>query len=165
MAYDINDTSPRDQYTAAASQAVFTVSFEFLADADLKVYQTLSGADPDDAANLLTLTTEYTVVGAGSNGTKEITLVTGAAAGDVITIMRDAGVDRDTEFLSNGDLDIASMNQELNKIITLVQQVEMNQEQRSLMFMRAAQLAGVSLELPAPAADSALVWNSAGTAY
>jgi len=165
MAFDINDTSPRDQYTASGgSQTVFTVSFEFLANADLKVYLTPVGNDPDDTADLLTLTTDYTVVGAGSNGTKEITLVVAATDGDVITIVRDDALDRDTEFLSNGDLTIASMNTELNKIITLMQQIEMNQEQRSLMFMRAAQLAGVSLALPAPVADSALVWNSGGTA-
>ena len=40
MAFDINDTSPRDQYTASAGQAVFSVSFEFLESSDLKVFKT-----------------------------------------------------------------------------------------------------------------------------
>jgi len=159
MSFDINDTSPRDQYTATAGQTVFTVSFEFLEDADLKVYQTADGVDPSDSGDILTLSTHYAVVGAGSNSTKEITLVSGATLNDVITIARDDGIDRDTEFLSNGDLTIASMNAELNKIITLMQQVEMNQEQRSLMFQASEQLTGFSNLWPKPEANKYLTWS------
>ena len=85
----VNATLPRKEYTASAGQTVFTVPFEFLADADLKVYQIPSGVTPDDTTHILTLTTDYTVVGAGVSdpGTREITLVTGATLDDTIIIM------------------------------------------------------------------------------
>ena len=65
MALLVNDVTPRVQYTATASQTVFAYPFAIFADANLKVYQTLSGATANDATDLLTLTTHYTVSGAG----------------------------------------------------------------------------------------------------
>jgi len=59
MAILINDNSARVQYTATSGQTVFTVPFEFFANADLKVYQN---------STLKTITTHYTVTGAGVTG-------------------------------------------------------------------------------------------------
>lgn len=164
MAFDINDTSPRDQYTATAGQTVFTISFEFLEDADLNIYQTAEGVDPDDVTDILVLATDYTVVGAGVTvgaGTLEITLVSGATLNDVITIVRDAPIDRDTAFLTNGDLTIESMNRELNKIILLMQQIEMNQEQRSFMLRASTKVNSGSNLYPVPEAGKYLAWSAA----
>jgi hypothetical protein len=83
----IGATTPRIQYTATASQTVFTVPFEFLANADLAVY--VNGT-------LKTLTTDYTLTGANTTGGGSLTFVTGRTAGDIVTILGDLDYSRNT---------------------------------------------------------------------
>ncbi len=56
-----NSEPGKATYTASASQTAFPFLFKIYAASDLKVYQTPSGSTPDDTADLLTLTTDYTV--------------------------------------------------------------------------------------------------------
>jgi hypothetical protein len=111
----INDTSARAQYTATASQTVFTVPFEFFANADLKVYR---------GSTLQTLTTHYTVTGAGVTGGGSITLVTGASAGEILTIVRDVPVSRTTDFPTSGPFNVDALNTDLDRLTAMVQQQE-----------------------------------------
>jgi len=83
----IGATTPRIQYTATASQTVFTVPFEFLANADLAVY--VNGT-------LKTLTTDYTLTGANTTGGGSLTFVTGRTAGDIVTILGNLAYSRNT---------------------------------------------------------------------
>ena len=83
----IGATTPRIQYTATASQTVFTVPFEFLANADLAVY--VNGT-------LKTLTTDYTLTGANTTGGGTLTFVTGRTAGDIVTILGNLAYSRNT---------------------------------------------------------------------
>lgn len=117
MAILINDTTPRSQYTATASQTVFSVPFEFFSNADLLVYQN---------STLKTLTTHYTVTGAGLTGGGSITLVTGAAASDIITIVRDIPVARVTDFPTSGPFNVDALNLDLDRLTAMVQQQETN---------------------------------------
>jgi len=136
----INDDTPRVQYTATASQTVFAYPFFINEDADLKVYQTLSGAEPDDTADLLTLTTHYTVDGEGTENGGDVTLVTGAASGDVITIERDIAVKRTTDYQPNGDLASTSINTDLDNLVMMVQQNE-TALLRNLSLKKSTQIA------------------------
>ena len=83
----IGATTPRIQYTATASQTVFTVPFEFLANADLAVY--VNGT-------LKTLTTDYTLTGANTTGGGSLTFVTDRTAGEIVTILGNLAYSRDT---------------------------------------------------------------------
>jgi lysophospholipase L1-like esterase len=83
----IGATTPRIQYTATASQTVFTVPFEFLANADLAVY--VNGT-------LKTLTTDYTLTGANTTGGGSLTFVTGRTAGEIVTILGNLAYSRNT---------------------------------------------------------------------
>lgn len=115
MAILINDTAPRAQYTATSGQTVFTVAFEFFVNSDLKVYRN---------STLLTLTTNYTVTGAGVTGGGSVTLVTGATAGDIITIVRDVPVARTSDFPTSGPFNIEALNTDLDRLTAMVQQQE-----------------------------------------
>lgn len=115
MAILINDVSARIQYTATSGQTVFTVPFEFFENSDLKVYQ---------GDTLLTITTHYTVVGAGVTGGGTVTLVTGATAGDTISIVRDVPVKRVTDFPVSGPFNINGLNEDLDRLTAMVQQQE-----------------------------------------
>lgn len=115
MALKINDTAAFRQYTATGGQTVFAVPFEFFENADLKVYQNTT---------LLTLITHYTVTGAGIEGGGNVTLVTGAALGDTITIVRDVAVKRVTDFPASGPFQIESLNDQLARLTAMIQQQE-----------------------------------------
>lgn len=154
MAILINDTAPRNQYTATSGQTVFTVSFEFFENADLKVYKN---------AVLQTITTHYTVTGAGVTGGGSITLTSGATAGDIITIVRDIPVKRVTDFPTSGPFNISALNTELDKIVAMVQEREDD-------ITRVVQLAdtdtSTSLTLPVAAsrASKVLGFDATGNA-
>lgn len=115
MAILINDTTPRAQYTATSGQTVFSVPFEFFENADLKVYKN---------STLLTLTTHYTVTGAGITGGGSVTLVTGATAGDVLTITRNIAVKRVTDFPTSGPFNVDALNTDLDRLTAMMQERE-----------------------------------------
>lgn len=124
----VNDVTPVNSYTATSGQTEFTVSFPFFTDASLEVYKTLSGATPNDATDKLTLTTHYTVTGAGNveGATKKITLTSGneAASGDKIIIRRNEPTSRTSDLQEQGDFLAATHNDEQDKVIMLIQQIE-----------------------------------------
>jgi hypothetical protein len=152
MAILINDTTPRIQYTATSGQTVFTVPFEFFENADLKVYKN---------STLLTITTNYTVTGAGVTGGGSVTLTSGATAGDVITIFRDIAVKRVTDFPTSGPFNISALNNDLDRIVAMVQE-------REDEITRVVQLSdtdsSASLQLPpvATRASKVLGFDSTG---
>ena len=160
MAINISDVEPRVQYTATAGQTSFTVGFEFFTNADLKVFngatQLSFAASPSDA-------TEYSVTGAGVTGGGSITLGSpGATVNDVITISRDIAIARSTDFPTSGAFQIASLNDELDKITAMAQQLE-----RDLKFSpRAAETTSNTFNLTFPnlVAGKMLSVNSGGTA-
>jgi hypothetical protein len=94
---------------------VFTVPFEFFENSDLKVYKN---------STLLTLTTNYTVTGAGVTNGGSITLVSGATAGDILTIVRDVPVKRVTDFPTSGPFNVDALNSDLDRLTAMVQQQE-----------------------------------------
>jgi hypothetical protein len=122
MAINISDVEPRVQYTATSGQTSFTVPFEFFVNADLKVYNGSTllsfAASPANA-------TEYSVTGAGVTGGGSITLGSpGATVNDIITISRDIAIARTTDFPTSGAFQIASLNEELDKIVAMCGQLE-----------------------------------------
>lgn len=154
MAY--NNNSPRAEYTASASQTVFPFLFKIFTSSDIKVYQTPVGQAPDDAADLLTLTTDYTVTINGDAG-GEITLVTGATNGDLITLLRNLEITRDIEYQSQGDLTANTLNLDQEYQTYLIADREALNE-RTIKISENAQ--GVSGTLPAPESDAYFKWSA-----
>ena len=159
MAINISDVEPRVQYTATAGQTSFTVGFEFFTNADLKVFngatQLSFAASPSDA-------TEYSVTGAGVTGGGSITLGSpGATVNDVITISRDIAIARSTDFPTSGAFQIASLNDELDKITAMAQQLERDLK----LSPRVATTSSSSFNLTFPdmVAGKILSANSGGT--
>ena len=158
MAINISDVEPRVQYTATSGQTSFTVPFEFFVNADLKVYNGSTllsfAASPADA-------TEYSVTGAGVTGGGSITLGgSGATLNDIITISRDIAIARTTDFPTSGAFQIASLNEELDKIVAMCGQLE-----RDLKFSpRASATTSNTFDITFPnlVANKVLSVNSSG---
>ena len=121
----VGDLTPRNQYTATSGQTVFAYSFPIFVDSDLKVY---------NGSTLLTLTTQYTVSGAATDNGGNVTLGSGATAGDIITIYRDMPVARTSDYQTNGDLRAETLNDDLDKLAMMIQQIEFDLNNRVLRF-------------------------------
>ncbi len=154
----IDDLTPRDQYTATAGQTVFDYNFPVFDEDHLIVKQTLIS---DSSTSTLTITTHYTVSGVGVATGGQVTLVTGAAENDIITIERDVPVERETDFTIRGDFKAATVNREFDLIIMMLQELELDL-QRALILPSESTLTSVTL--PDPEANQGLVWNATATA-
>ena len=159
MAITISNTEPRVQYTATSGQTTFAVNFEFFNNADLKVYNGTSlltyNASPSSAS-------QYSVTGAGVSGGGSITLGGGATVNDKITIYRDMDIARSTDFPTSGAFQVDSLNEELDKLTTMIQQVK-----RDLKYSPKAATTTANtynLTFPDLSANKILSVNSGGTA-
>jgi len=160
MAITISNTEPRLQYTATGSQTSFTVNFEFFANADLKVYNGTTlltyAASPSSASY-------YSVTGAGVTGGGSITLGSpGATLNDKITIYRDMSIERSTDFPTAGTFEVDSLNTELDKLTTMIQQ-----NTRDLKYSpRSPKTTTTNYDLTFPdlVASKVISVNSGGTA-
>jgi len=158
MAFNINPG--KQQFTATASQTVFTFNFAIFATTDIKVYKTLAGVVANDTTDLLTLTTHYTVSINGTLG-GTVTLVSGASVNDTITLVRSLPITRTTDYVTNGDLfaDTLDLDQDYQTYLVLDQNVQL---QRAIVVPES--LGNVDLDIPAPVANSYLRWNATADA-
>lgn len=164
-AINIGDISPREQYTATSLQTTFTYNFPIDAEADLEIYQTPKGNVASESADLLTLTTDYTVTGVGVATGGTIVLVTGAATGDILTLQRDKTLARTSVFSLNADIPSEILDEEFNSQLMMIQQVDMKVEKLLLKYQNPAVIDSTEdRDLPVLAASQAWVMNSAGTA-
>jgi hypothetical protein len=118
MAILVNDTTPRNQYTATSGQTTFAYSFEIFEVTDIKVYNGSTlltyASSPSDG-------TQYSVTNAGVTGGGNVVLGSGGAtSGDTITLVRDIAVKRTTDFPSSGPFNIASLNTDLDKQVAMM---------------------------------------------
>ena len=126
----VGDTTPRIQYTATSGQTVFAYGFPIFADADLKVYvgSTLKTLGSTAASS------HYTVSGAATTSGGNVTFGAGLTAGDIVTIYRDLAVARASDYQTGGDLLAETLNDDLDKLVMMVQQSEADVANRSIRF-------------------------------
>jgi hypothetical protein len=134
---NVNDLSPRIQYTALAAQTAFDYPFPIFADADLTV-------DVDGVAQ--TLTTDYTVSGATDDTGGTVTFVTAPGAGAIVTIHRDSAIARTSDFGQNGPFLSTAVNDELDQLFLIAQELE-NKIGRTVRFPQTAGITNAQAEL------------------
>lgn len=122
-----NTNTARAEYTASAAQVEFTYVFKTFETSDIKVYLTPNGSAPDDTADLLTETTEYTVVQNGDNG-GVVTLVTPASLDDTIVLVRELAIERTVDYQQGGDLLSETLDDDQNYQTYLAQQNSQDKE-------------------------------------
>lgn len=134
---DVQDLSPRVQYTAAAAQTVFDYPFPIFANGDLRVYvdSVLQAVD-----------TDYTVQDAGEDNGGTITFLSAMAGGEVVTIYRDIAIERTSDYQQNGPWGSAATNAEFNRIVMMMQQLEARIG-RAIRFSEVDSVASADLEL------------------
>jgi len=133
----INAAASRQQYSPAAGKQKFSLDFQFELESDLVVYQTASGATPNETTDILSLNNDYTVVGAGwgNTGERSVNLIVGTTAGDTITIIRDMPLSRDTNFAVSGQFSAADLDDQFDDLVGMVQQVNTKMDQLGLYYI------------------------------
>lgn len=116
----IGDILPYTQAIAIASQTVFGTNWTANYASDVVVYQTPSGDEPDDVTQILSYPSEYSVAFIGDQQEVQVTLVTPAGAGDIITITRQTPADRQNVY-TNTNFTPSMLNNDFG-ILTLVDQ-------------------------------------------
>lgn len=113
---NVQDITPRKQYVASGGQTVFPYDFPIFDDVDLVV---------DIDGVIKTITTDYTVSGAGDDNGGNVTLTVGATAGEIVTIYRDIPIERTSDIQQNGPLRSAAINDEFDRLTLVDQQLEL----------------------------------------
>jgi hypothetical protein len=153
-----NNNTPRLEFTATSGQTEFVFNFKIFNTSDIVVYQTPTGQVADDTTDILTETTDYTVVIDGDDG-GTVTLTSGATLNDSITLLRDLPFTRETDYQTGGDLLEATLDEDQDYQTYLSQQLESS---KGRFLNIPASVQGVSASLPSPIADSYFKWNAAG---
>lgn len=149
----ISSTTLRKTATGDGSTTAVTFPYRFLADADLKVY--LDGT-------LKTLTTHYTLTGAGDAGGGTVTFLTAPALDVEIVILNDPANTQTLDLVDNDIFPAESMERTLDRITLQIQRCR-DLIARSVT-LSDTDVASVTTTLPSPTATYYLRWNSAGTA-
>ena len=149
----ISAVTRRVQYTVGGTDTgPYSFTFNVLADTDLAVYLN---------STLKTITTHYTV-SLNANGTGSITLTSSPLTTDIVTIISAVPIARVSDYTTGGDFTAAAVNADLDKQTIFSQQLS-ERIDRSLKSA-TSESAVTDWDLPAPEAEKALKWNSAGTA-
>jgi hypothetical protein len=140
------------QYTATNGQTVFPYDFPIFSETHLEVLQN---------GTVKTLTTHYTVSGVDVQAGGNVTLVSGAALNDIITIRGVTPEARVTDFNQAGDFLAATVNRELDIQIQIDQQLRRDVDKK-LGFADDSAFTGLSV--PDPVASTIIGWNAGATA-
>lgn len=153
----------RNQYSATNNQTIFNYTFEIADSANIEVYQRSSTAEPDDLVDLLTYGVDYTLTGVGGSNGGDVTLLTGAATGDVITIQGNAPAERDTSFTPGGVIQAANLNTEFDNDILIYQTILAKLDQITPKYAKSAFVSDFDLVLPTLGPSQIWMMNATNT--
>ncbi len=149
-------TTTANRYEAAGNgvTTVFSYASKFLADEDLVVILT----DDDGVETVKTLSTHYTVSGAGDAAGGSVTMLTAPAVGETLVVYGDPTISQEVDLLDGDDLPVeASIEQPLDRLTLICQRLS-DRMSRSLRLSDGNVTADPVL--PAPVASSLLGWDS-----
>lgn len=102
----VSETDGREAYAGNGVTTAFSFPHHFKANADLAVYLV---TDSTGAGVLKTITTHYTVTGAGVAAGGTVTMVTAPATGETLVIYADPDIEQETTLEENGTRPAATL--------------------------------------------------------
>ena len=154
----VETTTARVSYTGSGTTGPFSVPFYFLADGDLTVIKTTIA---DGTESTLTLTTDYTVSGAGEAAGGSVTLVATLSSSYKLTIIRDPDILQPADYPANDRFPAATHEQALDRATMILQRLK-DYIDRSFR-LSDGDVSGISLILSNLAAGELIAVNAAGT--
>lgn len=107
-------------YAGNGTTTVFSANFYFFQDSDLLVVL----RDANGIETVKTLTTDYTVTGAGNNAGGSVTMLVAPAAGETLVIAREVALTQQTDYLANDPFPAETHERALDKLTMAVQQIQ-----------------------------------------
>lgn len=151
----ISSETMKVSYAANGVTTSYAYTFKIFDDDELDVIVT----DANGAETELTLTTDYTVTGAGvdAGGTIVLEDATDAPSGSTLTIIRNVPYTQETDYTEGDDFPADSHEDALDKLLMQILQLKFGLS-RCLILNRTS--AYDDLTLPDPVALSFLRWNA-----
>lgn len=115
----VSSTTTKVSYSGNGSTTVFAYTFKIFADADLTV---IVRTDATGAESTKTLTTDYTVSGAGDAGGGNVTMVVAPATGETLLIKRSLDLTQSTDYVPNDPFPAAAHEDALDRLTFIAQQ-------------------------------------------
>jgi len=145
----VSSTTRRKEYTGNSSTTEFAYDFKIFEDSDLTVtlHTIASGAE-----TILTLNTDYTVSGEGTESGGNVTTVSTYSSDYKIIIERILPLTQETDYIEGDDFPAESHEEALDRMVMICQQIQAKID-RSLVQGTSATS---SLSLPVPTAGTYL---------
>ena len=117
----VSTTTRKNSYTGNGSSTVFAYSFRIFSDSDIKVY--VDGT-------LKSLSTHYTISGAGSASGGNVTFTSGNTPPDTksVVIIRELPRTQPTDYVANSALSATSLEDTADKNLMLIQEIDAKAE-------------------------------------
>jgi len=155
----VSSETNKVSYAGNGSTTDFSTSFVFLDDAHILVTLVV---DATGVETTQTITTEYTLVGAGTGSAGTVTMLTAPASGETLIISRNISLTQETDYVANDPFPAETHEEALDKL-TMIDQQQQEELSRSIRFPLSVD-SGVSNEIPTPTANYFLKFNSTGDA-
>ncbi len=153
----VSSTTTKVSYSGNGSTTVFAYTFKIFADADLTV---IVRTDSTGAEVTKTLTTHYTVSGAGNVSGGNVTFGTPPASGETVVIKRNLALTQSTDYTPNDPFPAASHEDALDRQMFVAQQQE-ERFGRALVFPET-DTASTTIPSSVTRADKFLGFDSSG---
>lgn len=159
-----NTTKESSLYSGNGSTTTFATGFKFDDNSHVKVILRSSAG----VETVQTITTHYTVTGAGTQGGGTVTMLVAPASGEKLKIIRNVSFDQQTDYIEGGKFPAASHESALDKLTMLVQQVDAKLNRTPMLPTSSANYStstGVVFPDGGSSAINYLIrWDDAGTA-
>jgi hypothetical protein len=116
----VSSSTNKVTYAGNGSTTVFSVGFYFFNDSDLLVVL----RDSDGNETVKTLTSDYTVTGAGNPAGGSITMLVAPATGESLVIAREVPLTQQTDYLENDPFPAETHERALDKLTMATQQLQ-----------------------------------------
>jgi hypothetical protein len=152
----VSSTTSKASYSGNGTTTAFTVPFYFLEAADVQVILRSGTTE-----TVQTLTTNYTVAGAGVTSGGTVTMLVAPAVGTTLTILRNIEATQETDLVPNDRLPAETLEVALDKATMLIQQLD-EEAGRSLKFPASDTTASAQLPVSTARASKFLSFDASG---
>ena len=116
----ISSATAKSQHDGNDSSTVFAVGFWHILDEDVQVVLT----DSSGVETVQTITTHYTLSGAGNPAGGNVTMVAAPATGEVLTITRNVTLDQSVDYVTGDNFRSETHEQALDRLTMQVQELQ-----------------------------------------
>jgi hypothetical protein len=115
----ISTTDSRISYNGNGVTTFFSFPYRFLANGDLVVVEVSSAG----VETVKTLTTHYTIAGAGDDAGGSVTMLTAPASGTRLIIYRDTDIVQETDYISGDPFPAETHERALDRLTMIAQEI------------------------------------------